>query len=602
MKHYFLFLLKLWFFWLIFFLILRILFLGFQVYYGYELEVSEVFQSLFAGMYMDVSMTSYIIFLPLLLFSIQKFIPFNKIVYVYLIIIIALVSVIYACDTVLYREWGFRLDKSAFKYLREFKEASSFVSLQNSISIVLLTALGIGIGMYLIRSLKISIQQPINVWVYVLNVLWIPALIIPMRGGLDIIPMNPGKVYFSNKMFPNHLALNVPWNIMYSVLQKNETRISDFVLNSFERKQFLDSLHRSDNPDIDEILTVKRPKILFILLESFTAKLIEKKYNGEEVTPQLNKFLSEGLYFTNAYASGDRTEIGMSAIFSSFPAQPKTAIVHYPQKTQSLPSFIKILKDHGYNSCFYYGGDASFASMNSYFWNMSVDKIIDKHDFPSKTYNAKWGVHDHILFEKVFDDIIKDTSLFLKICLSLSSHPPYHIPEPSRWPGTDEEMLFLNSAHYTDKHLGNFIDSLKQSSIWNQLLIVLVADHGCRFPGDDLYHTPLKFKVPMCLGGGAIKESGKIHKVVSQTDLCATLLYQLGIDQNKFSFSKNALDKNQKGFAYYAFNNGIGWIDSAGAKVYSLDKKDIILNESHAATDIKTALYYLDCVITEFNK
>jgi phosphoglycerol transferase MdoB-like AlkP superfamily enzyme len=602
MKHYFLFILKLWFFWLIFFLILRILFLGFQVFYGYEIIVSEVFQSLFTGMYMDISMTSYIILLPLLLFSIQKFIPFNKLVYVYLIIIIALVSAIYACDTVLYREWGFRLDKSAFKYLTEFKEASSFVSLQNSISIALLTALGISLGLYIFRKLKISIDNSINKWVYLFNIILIPSLIIPMRGGLDIIPMNPGKVYFSNKMFPNHLALNVPWNIMYSVLQKNETRISEFALNSFERNQFLDSLHRSDNPDIDEILTVTRPKILFILLESFTANLIETKYNDEDVTPQLNKWLQEGLYFDNAYASGDRTEIGMSAIFSSFPAQPKSAIVHYPQKTQSLPSLIRILKDHGYTSCFYYGGDASFAAMNTYFWNMSVDQIIDKHAYPSETYNAKWGVHDHILFEKVYEDITKDTSQFLKICLSLSSHPPYEIPEPSKWPGTDEEILFLNSAYYTDKHLGIFIEKLKHLPVWNELLIVLMADHGCRFPGEVPYHTPAKFKIPVCLGGGVIREAKKIHKVISQTDLCATLLYQLGLTSDRFYFSKNALDKSQNGFAYYAFNNGFGWIDSGGVQVYSLDKHDIILKEGNPVTDVKTSLKYLECILAEFNK
>ena len=141
------------------------------------------------------------------------------------------------------------------------------------------------------------------------------------------------------------------------------------------------------------------------------------------------------------YSTGDRTEIGLASILSGFPAQPQSSIVHFPKKTEKLPSLIRSLKQLDYNSTFYYGGDISFASMSSFIYNSGIDKIIDKSSFSPKTYNAKWGVHDHILFEKVYDDILKDSSQFLKICLSLSSHPPYDIPEDYYWNENQEEVL-----------------------------------------------------------------------------------------------------------------------------------------------------------------
>jgi phosphoglycerol transferase MdoB-like AlkP superfamily enzyme len=551
---------------------------------------------------MDVSMTSYILVLPILLFFINKWIPFDKIVIYYTKALIVLVSALHAGDSVLYREWGFRLDKTVFRYLTELHEAASFVSIGNSLIIVLLFLFFAFAGIWIFKKLYSPYEQTTNPGIYVLNFFLLPSLIIPMRGGLDIIPMNPGKVYYSSNPFSNHTALNLPWNIMYSLSQFGHANSTMHFMDDSKAEFIVDSLLSEKNADVDSILNSRQPNVLFILLESFTSKLIHKKHNEVAVTPRLNEWIERGIYFSNAYATGDRTEIGIASVFSGFPAQPQSAIVHYPRKTEKLPSMIRTMKQNGYHTTFYYGGDASFASMNSYLYNAGCDVIIDKNQFPKNTYNAKWGVHDHILFERLYDEIVGEDKKFLKICLSLSSHPPYDIPETPQWNSLDEEVLFLNTAHYTDKHLGILLDKLSKLPLWNDLLIVMLADHGARFPGNDLYHVPAKFKIPVWFGGGVIKDSFKMEKVFSQNDIAATLLYQLGFSNDDFIFGKNAFSKNYKPFAYYAFNNGFGWIDEGGLQVYSNDKNEIILKEGNPTMDLQNGKAFLQKVLNEFDR
>ncbi|MBK9109718.1 MAG: LTA synthase family protein [Saprospiraceae bacterium] len=496
---------------------------------------------------------------------------------------IAIISLLYGSDAVLYREWGYRLDKTAFMYLTQFREAGNFIAPSNSIMGICLSCCFFITGWFIFQKFKSISEISTHKYLYVLHFLCIPLLILPIRGGIGIIPMNPGKVYFSTHAFSNHSALNVPWNLLYSFEKSNKTRQDIILLNSQATDEILASNILGRDTNNCSFLTLKRPKILMFLLESFTANLIYNNFEETEITPGLNRNFKTGVYFKNAYASGDRTEMGIAASLSGFPAQPFSSILHYPDKTLKLPSILTDLEFEGYHTAFYYGGDVSFANMNSYFLNAGCDRILDKSAFPSSSYNAKWGVHDHILFEKIYGDIITDTSLFFKICLSLSSHPPYDVPEKTKWESIREEVQFLNTAHYTDKHLTRMLDQLKQLPIWNELLIVIVADHGARFPGNHPFHTPEKFHIPMWFGGGVIQKDTIIQTIVSQSDLPALLLEQMGLLHHEYTFSRG-LSSSCIPFAYYAFNKGYGIVDSCGTKSWSLDPHQLLLKVSSPCT------------------
>ncbi|HEX5625867.1 MAG TPA: LTA synthase family protein, partial [Saprospiraceae bacterium] len=557
--------------------------------------------SMLHGLYMDLAMTAYLLVIPFLLFVFQKWIPLRKIMDRYHYAMIVIMALLFSGDAPLYREWGFRLDKTAFNYITDFREAGSFISISN-ILYYLVFAIGHSVmGVYLYRKIVCPATSFSPAWLYVVHLLALPALVIPMRGGFGIIPMNPGKVYFTNSPFPNHAALNAAWNLMYSLSKAKKKKSETRYMEEGEAARLVDSLYSGKNAGTEFVLRTSRPKILFLLMESFSAKLINRSYRDSVITPRLNEWIKTGLYWDSVYATGDRTEMGLASTLSAFPAQPQSSIVQFPAKTEKLPSLIRDLKKAGYQTAFYYGGDASFASMNSFLFNGGCDVIIDKSHFPSESYNAKWGVHDHLVFERLYEDIQADSTSFFKIGLSLSSHPPYEIPDLPLWSGPEEETLFLNAAHYTDHHLGVLLDKLSKLPVWNELLIVLVADHGCRFPGNDPYHVPEKFRIPLWFGGGAVLRDSLIRKVGSQNDIPSTVLAQLKLPHSEFRFSQNLLSVNHSGTAYYAFNNGFGWVETNRSNVYSNDTKKIISSSGPAPQDTRLGPAFLQMVLDRFN-
>src|SRR5690606_2251773 len=96
---------------------------------------------------------------------------------------------------------------------------------------------------------------------------------------------------------------------------------------------------------------------------------------------------------------------------------------------------------------------------------------------------SKWGVHDHIVFQRALQECDTARLPFFKVILSLSSHEPFDVPMVPKFPGRDGESLFLNSCHYTDRSIGEFMIRAKASAWWNNTVIIFVADHGHAQPG-----------------------------------------------------------------------------------------------------------------------
>src|SRR5690606_11469546 len=103
--------------------------------------------------------------------------------------------------------------------------------------------------------------------------------------------------------------------------------------------------------------------------------------------------------------SGDRTDKGIVAILSSFPAQPKTSIVKIPSKVAKLPMLSELFNQHQYFTSFYYGGELEFANMKAYLTNGNFKHFTSIKDFAEKDRNSKWGAHDGVVMEKLFADL-----------------------------------------------------------------------------------------------------------------------------------------------------------------------------------------------------
>ena len=253
------------------------------------------------------------------------------------------------------------------------------------------------------------------------------SLIIPIRGGVGIAPINAGTVYFNENMFVNHTAINVFWNVGSSVFNQKPTRNPYNYGDLASAKALTDSLTVKKGLPV-KVLNTSRPNILIIVLESFGSALIGPLGGDPLTTPCFNSYVDKGILFTNFYASGNRTDKAMPAILNGYPAQPVASIMKEPKKTQSLPGIVKTLCESGYSSSFWYGGDINFANFNSFVINAGFKNIITKKNFDPVYYNSKWGVHDNVLFEALADSMKTVKEPFVNVVLTLSSHEPFEVP------------------------------------------------------------------------------------------------------------------------------------------------------------------------------
>jgi len=130
--------------------------------------------------------------------------------------------------------------------------------------------------------------------------------------------------------------------------------------------------------------------------------------------------------------------------------------------------------------------------------------------------------------------------------------------------------------------------------------VVLVADHDCHFPDNSAYHIPEKYHIPIWFGGGVVAVDSTSEAIVSQNDIAASILGEMQLSNKEFEFSRNFFSADYKPSAYYAYNNGFGWIEPQAIRVFSNDKMEIILSEGKPQTDFKIAKAFLQKVLSVF--
>jgi len=538
------------------------------------------------GAKLDISTIGYYLLIPLLIaipgiyFSGNWYGIFMR-WYSYILIIFSTIVVV--SDANLYSYWGFRMDYTPMLYLKTPEEALASVSTLKIIMFLLTILLIVSFFIYFYNRLinrLFSNFERIRYWlpgILFFMVLW-GALIIPIRGGFGVAPINAGTVYFSEKMFLNHTAINAVWNVGCSAFAQNPVK------NPYEfgdlsiAKSVVDTL-TIKNGISEKILNTSRPDIMIIVLESFSGYLIGPLGGDSTVTPNVNRYIKEGILFSGFFASGTRTDKAMPAILDGYPAQPAQSIIKEPKKSQSLPSLVKILIENGYNSAFWYGGEINFANFNSFVIGSGFTSIITRNNFNPENYNSKWGVHDHILFKALEDSMKAVKEPFFKVILTLSSHEPFDVPMEPVFKGSDVVTEYKNAVYYADKSLGSFLDWAKSTDWWKNTLIIMVADHAARITNDMPNYGQNVFKIPMLWIGGAVSKRGlRIEKLGSQVDIPITLLNQLGLTGN-FPFSKDLLSNYSKSFAFYTYNEGFGFITDSSAVSFDLKSKTPVLTE-----------------------
>ena len=547
---------------------------------------ADYMQVMVHGASLDAATAGYLTAFPFLLVLIsiwfRKF-PLKKILYGYYILAAALISIIFVVDMALYTFWGFKLDASVFLYIDSPKEALASVS----------------VGFILLRVLAILLLIALNSWVLlkitpsVLNatrkriagtagmLLLGGVLFIIIRGGVTESTSNIGQVYFSNEPFLNHSAVNPDFSLLSS-MGKSQDFASEFnFFDEEKRAAFFDGLYpTTDGDSIIQVLNTKRPNILIILMEGFGGAFVEPLGGLPDVTPHFNRLSKEGVFFTNCYANSFRTDRGTVCTFSGYLGLPTASVMKIPAKSRTLPAIAEGLSKAGYKTDFLYGGDINFTNMKSYLLSTGYQRLTANTDFSlaEQTSNA-WGVNDDITFEYLYNQLRnrKEEGPWHTAFLTLSSHEPFEVPYHRL------EDKIPNAFAYTDECLGKFIDRLKQTPAWKDLLVICLPDHGFYYPREGSNAMPRFYHIPLLWLGGAVKQPMQVDKIMNQTDLAATLLGQLGMEHTAFTFSRNVLGSDYKyPFAFYSFNNGFSFRDSTGVTVFDNNSGSILFDEPEA--------------------
>ena len=569
-----LFLLKYYVYWLLFAIVAKVLFLVYQGSESMTLTGNDYLMLFWKGLRMDLSFGGYIMMLSCLILAIGVFLPGRVVRYAMAIVNALLLFVcclVVVSDLEVFRNWGYHMDATALFYLKTPGDTLASTSTGLLFVLVLLCAVLFAVfemiyHKWVSPSLNAAPGKP---WHGVVYLLLGGAMLLPVRGGFNVAPMNVSFVFFNNKnMYANQAAINPVWNFLYEVMHIDKLKGDYHYMPDDRARHLVDSLY-VQRDSFPRVLTTERPNVVVLLLETFTL-------NAWNDMPNLRKVAREGIFFSNIYATGNRSDRGMLGVISGFPAHPEVSMLKYPNKTYEHPRFPVDFEALGYFTRFYYTGDINFGGFRSYA-TMSFQSLVTEDDFSGEAIRNrfKWGVHDEYMFERLAEDLRVAPRPFMYMAFTLSSHEPFEVPMETVVSGDDSGSKLRNSIVYTDRCLGEFFERMKRSGIWDNTLFVLLADHGTRHVGQLQPYMPEAYRIPMILTGGVLNvRNTVVDKIGSQTDMVATLYAQLGMDASAFRYSKNLLDPSAVPFAYYAFSNAAAVVNEQGAYILDLRTGD----------------------------
>ncbi len=563
------------------------------------------------GLPLDLSLAGYLTAIPglLLLVSVWTLSDVLRRIWMgYTWLISIVLATVFVTDIVLYGYWGFRLDATPlFYFFTSPKDALASVSgwhVAGGIGAMVVVAF-LCYGVFWLALLRKKVFRKMKLPYKRLSasaamLLLTGLLFIPIRGGFTVSTMNTGKVYFSTRMRLNHAAINPLFNLMESLSKQKDfsrqyhfmddaeagrlfamltdpavpgsSTTADKTITNDSLRQVADSLHT--------LFAEERPDIYLVILESFSSHLMAALGGQPGVAIHLDSLAQEGVLFTNLFANSFRTDRGLVSILSGYPAQPTTSIMKYPRKTQGLPSLAGSLKQAGYSARYYYGGDADFTNMRSYLMASGFESIVSDRDFPIGERLSKWGVHDHVVFNRLLDDLRVEAAAetagshaAYRVLQTSSSHEPFEVP--FRRLANDR----LNAFAYTDSCVGDFVRRLRELPQWEHAVVIFVPDHlGC-YPENISNFTLERYRIPLLMVGGAVRSPRRIEAYGSQHDLAATLLAQLGLPHGEFTFSKDLMNPCSPHFAFFTVPDAFGMATPENQLIYDNQSARVALDE-----------------------
>ena len=329
-----------------------------------------------------------------------------------------------------------------------------------------------------------------------------------------------------------------------------------------------------NSPPCSTLLTMQRPDVLVVFLEGFGSRFIQELGGLPDVAPGWSRLIPEGIFWQNYYSNSFRTDRGTVSAFCGWLSYPDVGLMKQAEYHDALSSLAHTLGKEGYETGYLYGGAMTNMGKRRYLEDTDFRHLYDDTAFSPEQKSGCWGVNDSTALQKACQLISQwqDGHHFL-VAQTLSSHEPWDVP----YHRLDDKIL--NAFAYTDYSLACMIDSLKQLPQWQNLLVIMIPDHG--FLYRQSYDDPGFFHAPMLWTGGAIRQPRRMDILMNQSDLAATLLSQMGISHDEYPWSRNVLSQTYTyPFVYCTWPAGILFADSTGTSIYDLNGDMALVEQS----------------------
>lgn len=347
---------------------------------------------------------------------------------------------------------------------------------------------------------------------------------------------------------------------------KNNVKYSDYdeMIKDYEKlKNDYDVRYNQIESYYDGILEGKN--IIILQLESIQEFVVDKKINGKEITPNLNKFLRENIEFSNmhmqSYSSTADSE--HSTITSIYPMENGMSFSKY--FANNYDDLFKMFNNAGYHTSYMHGNYPYFWNRGNVYGRLNLDELNLKEQFDDVSEEISGYLSDELLYKQSVQKLKTYRTPFISYIVSASSHTPFNLEglqDRSKINiniGEFKDTFFgnyLESANYADYAFGVFIDELKKEGLYEDTAILVFGDHNgvnmydekliefLNMLDNNLTDIDLKLNYTRVLCGLKIPglKNLKIEKPVNKLDIKPTLTYLAGIEDG-FSLGTNMFGK-----------------------------------------------------------
>ncbi|BDA80073.1 alkaline phosphatase [Leptospira kobayashii] len=399
------------------------------------------------------------------------------------------------------------------------------------------------------------------------------------RGGVQETPLRASNAILCEDTFVNNIPLNGIYTTIMDLksqsipkeLKMNLTQSYALVRNEIDYPE-AEFVNLPNYPLLRKQLETnksKPPNIVLVLQESWTGKFVwpisDGIVNGKELTPFYNQLAKEGHSFKRFFANGGRTSNGLLSMLTGIPDRPGLTAVRTHQVLGNFSGLGNVFKHWGYDTIFITGDDLQFDSLGTILPHWGFQKIIGKKEI-EKTNRFKigaWGYDDRDILELLHDEINasnKNGKPFLGTILTMTTHYPYKVPDSKFeiYDSSVQDYDYLNTYHYADWALSDFIGRAKKSDYFKNTIFVFAADHT--------HHRYLNYfedrNVPFLIWAPGKIKAKLDTRTVSQLDVLPTVIGLVGKETYFSAMGKNLLSSGKtKESAYFAYGAAFGWIE-----------------------------------------